>query len=290
MPVVIGEGVALVDVFLFVAMLAIAVILWSTLQARQPAGNVPIVGSVLVGAIDGIRQAVTQLALQLEQFFSWQQSQVNQLWQAFILQVLNPAVAGWQNAIVSVGLAVEGIASRDLPAVQAAVSTLQRESVNVVAPQLGQLTHDLAAVEAVERDVTAPAIAQLSAQASTAAQDAAQLAGRVKTLEQQLAAAEGVLERLAPFLPLLGSLATFESGTAGGVSALERQVGLSQQQLKDLQEQLAKLIGLGGIAALGAVAIANLARVARDPCRPCGNADLSNYEARLFALEMFGET
>lgn len=290
MPVVIGDGVALVDVFMFVAMLAIAVILWTTLQARAPAGNVPVVGSVLVGAIDGIRQAVTQLAQSLEQFFGWQQSQVNTLWQSFIAQVVNPLVAGWQNAIVSVGLKVESIATQELPAVQAAVATLQSDAVQVVAPQLLQLTQDVGSLAATERDVTAPAIAQLGAQASTAAQDAAELAGRVATLEGDLAAAVAILGRLAPFLPLLSQLAVFESGTAGGVSALERQVGLSQQQLRDLQEQLAKLIGLGGLAALGAVAIANLARVARDPCRPCGNADLTNYEARLFALEMFGET
>lgn len=289
MPVALGAGVGLVDVLVFASMLAIAVILWTTLQLRAPAGRLPVVGGTLINAIDSVRQAVTQIALGMEQFFAAQQAQVSSLWTRFILQVLNPTIAGFQNAIVSVGLRVEDIATRRLSALENTVAGLSGTVLTLLVPLVDQHTHRITSIETDTRDVIHPTIEDLSHKATTTAQLLENAIGRVGTLEHDLAAAVAVLGTLAPFLPILRGLAAFETASAGGLTALGGELTLQRGRVQVLENDLSKVLALAGVTALGAVAIQNLIRVARDPCKGCPGADLTNYEARLFQLEMFGQ-
>jgi len=289
MPVVAGDGIAIADVFVFVCLVAIAVMLWTLLQVRAPAGKLPVVGGALVNAIDGIRTSIAQLAGSLETFLGHQATAASDLWQRFILQVVNPTLASFQVGLIYVGSKVEALAALNVPKLEHDVAAVELQLYGSVQPVLAQAQADIGELIHFEQSVAGPAIAGLELEASRAAQELGNALARVAALESQLAAVLPVVQAVAPFLSLLQQLAAFESASAGGVSALERAVAGQQDRLKALQDDLAKLLGLAAITALGAVAIENLIRVARDPCTACQGVDLSQNEARLFALEMFGE-
>jgi hypothetical protein len=291
MPVALGgEGIGIVDLFVFACMLAIVVVLWTLLQARGPIGSVPIIGATGVSLIDAIRVQVTNLALSLENFLTWQQGQITDLWNRAVTNLINPYFGALSQLYTSLALGVRELATRAVPQLQADVTALQRAQATAILPALAIDASQIAALLKFEDRMVRVTLPAMAAEAARTAQEAANLRALLAGLTAEVQAVAALVARLAPFLPELQGLAAFEASAAGGVAALERDIANQRGRITGAEQELAKLVALSGVTVLGAVAIANLVRVARDPCRICDGLDLATVEARLTALEMFGET
>jgi hypothetical protein len=96
------------------------------------------------------------------------------------------------------------------------------------------------------------------------------------------------VRELQAYLPLLRTLAEFETQTAQGIAGTLGRVGELERTQADILRDLSKVLPLSVVAALGIAAIMNLERVARDPCHCLNSGDLSDLPQRVAALEEFG--
>lgn len=289
MPAVAAGGFAVVDVVVFVVCLVLVAMLWLLVQARVPAGRVPLAGSLAVSAIDGLRAQIASLFGALGVFLDWQQTQITHLWTGFINQVVAPLVAGVNTLLASTVTGLTHLALVVVPAIQHELAQVQALELQVIQPALHLVQGAVAFDQHLIQTVILPDIHALQLAESAAIQELGQLRAQLGDLTGRLAQAELALATVVSILPLVHQLQALGATTAGGVSALERDVASQQAAIRAVEAELAKVLGLAGVAALGAVAIANLVRILRDPCGICPGLDLSNVQGRLLALEMFGE-
>lgn len=110
----------------------------------------------------------------------------------------------------------------------------------------------------------------------------------IPRLQANEVALANALAELQAYLPLLRQLAQFESRTQQGIAGLGTQEAALEQQGRVLGQQISTVLPLAGLAALGAVAIQNLVNVAEDPCFCLNQGGLSDLTDRVSALEEMG--
>lgn len=289
MPAIAGEGFVLVDVAVFVVALVLIAMLWLLVQSRAPAGRIPIAGSLVVSAIDGLRAVIVTLFGQLGAFMDWQQTQVNHLWTGFINQVVAPITSGLHALVLSAQLGLTHLASVVVPQLAHDLAQLQAVTVQLIQPAVRLLQLELAVEQHLIQSVVVPDLRALQLAEAQAAGELLRAEAQIGDLTARIGQAEVALAAVVSVLPIIHQLQGLATNTGAGVSALERDVAQQQANVRAVEAELAKVLGLAGVAALGAVAIANLIRIARDPCGVCPGLDLSNVQGRLTALEMFGE-
>jgi hypothetical protein len=96
------------------------------------------------------------------------------------------------------------------------------------------------------------------------------------------------LRELQAFLPLLRTLAEFETQTAQGIAGTLGRVGELERGQADILRDLSKVLPLSVVAAMGIAAIMNLERVARDPCHCLTVGDFNDLPQRVASLEELG--
>lgn len=289
MPVVAGEGIAFADVFVFVCMVAIAAILWSLVQVRSPISKVPVIGGPGVNLIDGLRSNIAQLAKTLEDWLTFQQNAASALFARWEQVVVTPYFNIVDKAITVLGTQLWAGLGAAIVNIGQQIAFEKDQVVRLLAPQIAAVGAEVVAIEQFDAQLLKVVIPQLQALEQQDAQavgralsDLANLGGRVLAIERSLAA-------LIPFVPELARLAAFEAATVGGISALVSEEAIQLGRVKGLEIDFQKLAALTILGALTATAIDQLVRIAKDPCSICPGLDLSTVEARLSALEAFGE-
>lgn len=290
---VVGGGVmialadlALALVLLTAGLLAIGVLHWALANARGRLGGLPLVGGAIVGAINIMMVFVQTNAyamgyvLQLQLHFAIHSLRI--VLNFFLAPVFMPLLA-----------LVQGLSNRiwdydnnAFPRVQAQFTNMwdhvREYDFNVfprIAATLVTLTNDVTLLGHGLLDVTLRTTG---------------LASRVNDYDQNVfpriqAGFNGLgtaVAELQGYLPLLRTLAEFETITVGGIQGLGVRVGELERAEADLFRDLAKVLPLSVIAALGAVAVRELADTATNPCRCLDTDTFTDLGDRVSALEI----
>lgn len=289
MPVALaaGEIWALVMFALVAALLLTLIVAYSIArQARPGAAGLPVVGNPVVGLIDQVSIWIVGTAGLVDILMS---------------DVLVFAIRGF-GRLVSIVMHYAGAPL--LATVQALIQTATAAFVSVDA-LMAHIVPALAARVAVLENTTAALGTSLLAVL------AARLSELRRTIEAEvlpdLAFAVAGVRALQAYEAMLRQLAALPLGAAGAILDLYRVgqaeraarlalaaqvavlgtgVSVLERQLADQKAIVAKLTGLLVLAGAGALVLENVLRVGRNPCRPCGDFDLTDAEVRLAMLEL----
>lgn len=290
---IVGGGVlvaladlALAFMMLSAGLLALAILYWLIANSRGRLGGLPLIGGTIVGILNAVLQTVVVLAAAVSGVMQAQLHFAVHNLRIVLNYFLAPLFMPIMSALQGVSNRVWDYDHNAFPRIAAQFTSVwdhirhyDFEVFPAITTTLTLLTNDVTLLGRI----LFPLATRVEG-----------LAGRVADYDQnafpriaaRFATDAAALAELQGYLPLLRTLAEFESGAVRGIEGIAGDLASLRDIVRTHTGQLALLIGLSVIAAAGAEGIRELRCISTLKCSPLNDLLQSDLDERVTALEV----
>lgn len=258
------------------------------LSARGSATQIPLIGGVVVSALDGLLNwlewSITTFAGWFDYQLWWMTSHIHNLSVTALKPITDTfkiGIAGlwsWINWLYGTSTYITGTL---IPNVQYDIASARADIHYILFTHIAGLWNWVTWLYGAEERQAAE-IGQLLVATIP------DIYARIDRLDTRVTATEKALVSLLPYLSVLQGLQQFETGALGGLQGLRGSLDTTAEHVAGIQNDVRALGGLAALAGLSALEYAALRTLARNPCYCLTDGPFNDIPDRVQALENFG--